>query len=133
MPLLSSWALERKYVYILLYCADRGIDISNFTKALPRLTDDEKLSLINAINFKIDLTKTLELTEKALGDVAGSLTVAHEAAGAITVGAPTAGQYDVLEHDLNKLSLYVMRDQAAKAISGFLADAANSIHALNRS
>jgi hypothetical protein len=132
MPVLTGWELNRQFIYCLLYCANEGLSISNFTNSSPPLSDDEKLSLIRGVSFEIDLDQALTLTANALKDASGSLAAAHDAAAAVTVDAPTSIEYDALEVDLEKLSLYVKRDQTAKALSGFLADAANSISALNK-
>lgn len=132
MPVLTGWELNRQYIYCLLYCANEGLSIRNFIDSNPPLSDDEKLSLVRGVSFEIDLDQALKLTANALADASGSLAAAHDAAAAVTVDAPTSTEYDALEVDLEKLSFYVKRDQTAKALSGFLADAANSISALNK-
>jgi hypothetical protein len=132
MPLLKGWGLIRRYIYCLLYCAQHSLSISNFTDSSPPLTDEQKLALIRGVDFEIDLDQALTLTTNALADASGSFTAAHNAAAAVTVDAPTAEEYDDLEEDLANLSSYVKRDQTAKALSGFLADAADSVGALKR-
>ena len=129
---LTGWELERRYVYCLLYCLNSGKSIDTYTTATPPLDEDEKVELIGAIGVDIATEAALNDAAKALTLATVKLTEAHLAAGAITVPAPSAGQYDALQLDLNRVSFYVARDNSMKALSGFFAEAAKAIHGLNQ-
>jgi hypothetical protein len=133
MAQVVDWDVERRYILALLYLANENADVTQMTNATPPLGLMEKLDFIDAVACPQGLQTALDLSTGALKGMTSLFVEAQKAAAIVTIAAPSPGQLEQVQGDLNNISLLVQHDQAWSALSGFFADAANSLGTLKNS
>jgi hypothetical protein len=133
MAQVVDWDVERQYILALIYLANQKQDVATITNATPPLGLMDKLNFIRAVACPQDLHTALDLSAGALVGMTSLFVEAQRAASIVTVDAPSPGQLEQVQGDLNSISLLVQHDNAWSALSGFFADAANSLGTLKNS
>lgn len=124
----DDWAVIKSYLYWLLQHAQGRVAL-RLPEGPPR-TIEACRTLANGWAVEHRLTETLQLTSDALKDASGSLAAAHRTAAAVVVVAPSPAEIAQLETDLRSLSEFVKRDLRARAVSEFLASAAERLESM---
>ncbi len=133
-----QWNVLRGYIYLLLQDTNGSLldpagNVTHLPLAgvSPPATIDDIFKLTRKWVFSISLSEELSLAAKALQDASGSLAAAHDLAASVMVNAPSQSDVFRIAQDLSNVSVYVKRDQTAKALSDFLGAAAKAARSAN--